>query len=256
MISIGTNANSFGSAGVFVTGGGVPSITKDPNGTLVSVFQWFPQNDQTNFDKIGVKISRDNGVTWTEPQGIKINGYPNNYNRPFDPTIILTPEGKLRLYFTCNPKGNQNFDGNTVISSAYSTDGINYTCEPGTRFSAQGRAVYDSAVIYFNNKYHLYCPAGAPQEGARHAISDDGLNFTAKDTIPSSGDNWTGNLMAYENGIRFYGGSGGKGIWWSFSTDGYIWSTPSYTSVNGGDPAVLKVSDDKYILIYVSDKVR
>src|SRR3989344_7658512 len=101
------DGNSFGNYSVFQKQAGVPSSIKDNNGRLVSVFQWFPTDEENllSFDKVAVKISEDDGKTWSEAKSINISGMPSDLQPPYDPTITLDNSGKLRLFFTTHKLG-------------------------------------------------------------------------------------------------------------------------------------------------------
>jgi hypothetical protein len=237
---------------VFQDSSGVPSVIQWKPDTLVAVFQWFRQpNPSPTWDRVAVKFSYDNGNNWTQPVPIVVNGLPVGYQRPFDPTLVLTADQKLRIYFSSSngvPAGGLDSTVNTY--SAISTDGINYIFEPGPRFDQATIRVIDPAVSFFNGNWHLTAPIGAPQDGAFHAVSTDGISFTSLPNIPSDNThNWTGNLLVDNGQLRFYGS--GARIWYNQSADGNIWSGYTSTNVIGGDPAVVKLSNGKYLMICV-----
>ncbi len=262
MMRSSTDGNSFGAETKFIDSSGVPSLLKDASGRIIAAFQWFPApRNSANWDKVAVRISQDNGVTWLPPQPIVVNGLPSGFQRPFDPTLTLTSDGRIRIFFSSGRSIGMMLDSNIATYSAISTDGVNYTFEPNVRFSVSGKAVIDPAVLRIGSKWYFTAPKGAPQEGAYHATSDDGLTFTRRGDIPSSMNHqWTGNLVEYGAGMRFYG-AGKQGTWWSYSADGLSWSSPvnitgstpsgMCISVIGGDPAVVKIAENNYLTIYV-----
>src|SRR4051812_24335914 len=90
----------FGQSRVFVERAGVPSLCRDRQGRLLAVFQWFPFDRREAFDKVAVLTSTDDGGTWDKPQPNAVRNLPAGYERPYDPTIVLLDDGRLRLYFT------------------------------------------------------------------------------------------------------------------------------------------------------------
>ncbi len=246
-ICTSTNGINFSSCTLFQDSSGVPSLAMDSAGRLLSAFQWFPEPFQgLHWDSVAVKISLDSALTWSEPQPIVVQNLPINFQRPFDPTLVALPGGEIRIYFSSGPPG-----ANTIATySAIGTDGIHYTFEPGIRFSQAGRNCIDPAVNLFQGLYHYTSPKGAPQDGAFHATSTDGLNFTQVADISSdSQHNWTGNMITDSLVLKFYG-TGGPYMWFATTGNGIQWSPYQNLNISGGDPAVLKIPGRNYIIVY------
>ena len=230
--------------GVFVERGGVPTLAKTPRGRLVVAFQWFPLDRPEAFDQIAVMFSEDHGDQWTDPQPIELVGLPAHLHRAFDPTLVVLKNGTFRLYFTSERGGRR---GNRAIFSATSRDGIRYTVEPGQRFGLEGEETFDAAVAKLGATWHLYCPIFGSSGRGYHAISQDGLNFTRKPdvTVGDQGD-WLGTVLSVEGGLRFYG-SGRRGGWVAFSSDGSHWTIADDARSRGADPGVV-ITDEGRIL--------
>lgn len=251
MIAASSDGTTFSTPETFVERAGVPSVIREADGRLVAAFQWFPQDDAA-FDKVAVAFSDDEGVTWTDPETIVVEGLPDGYQRPFDPTVTVTEDGRIRLFFTTTV-GRPGPNADMHIASAISDDGVTYVVEPGERIIEEGERFYDAAAIRFGGVWHLTTPLHAI--GASHATSEDGVTFTRLDNISSTPWNWTGNLVEIDGKMRFYGGGPGN-AWWSESADGTSWSTPTRTNTPGGDPAVVQLEDGTYRMIFVSGAVR
>ena len=245
-----TNGSVFTNIQTFQDSSGVPNVIKLPSGVLISAFQWFRQPvGSLSWDRVAVKFSSDIGINWTQPQPIVVNGLPSDFTRPFDPTLAVTDNGRIRIFFSDGLALVLDTSINTY--SAISDDGINFTLEPGIRFTMPDRPVVDPAVIKFRNLWHLINPvSNMTSGGAFHNISGDGLNFTRVADIPSDNSHsWIGNYMIKDtNELRFYGS--GMGIWYASSPNGGEWSDYINTNIIGGDPSVLKISDTNYIMIY------
>jgi len=252
-IAWSTDGVNFGASTIFQDSSGVPSVIRWKGDTLICAFQWFrlPQNTPS-WDRVAVKFSYDAGLNWTAPTPIVVNGLPLNFQRPFDPTLVVFGGDSLRIYFSSSegiPMGGLNATVNTY--SAKSLDGVHYTFEPGPRVDELSNKVIDPAVIYFNQSWHYTAPIGAPQEGAYHYVSPDGLNFSPVQSIPSDNlHNWTGTMMVNNSTeLRFYGS--GPNIWYNTSSNGGLWNGFVPTNIQGGDPSVLQVSPQNYLMIYV-----
>lgn len=230
---------------------GVPSMDRKPNtDSIFCVFQWFrkPRPSPT-WDRVAVKISSDDGLSWANPTPIVINGLPDGYQRPFDPTIVFFKDS-VRLYFSSSvrmPTGGLDSLVNTY--SAVGTDGINYQFEPGARFDIRDRPVIDPAVAYcpqsleapVSGPWRLTAPIGAPQDGAYQATSFDGLNWNRINNIVSDNThNWTGNILPNESGtMNFYGS--GPTMWRAQYSGAGEWFPPVTIGLRGGDPSVISL---------------
>ncbi len=244
---------TFGPSTVFQDSAGVPSVISWKGDTLIAAFQWFREpKPSLTWDRVAVKFSYDGGLSWTEPDPIVVQGIPSNYQRPFDPTLVRFEGDSLRIYFSSSdglPMGGLDAQVNTY--SAISADGIHYTFESGARVDISDKPVIDPAVIYFKDTWHYTAPIGAPQDGAYHYISSDGIQFQQLSSIPSDNvHNWTGNLfIENDNELRFYGS--GPMVWYNSSQDGSTWNGFVATNIKGGDPSVVRTAGGQYLLIYV-----
>jgi len=237
---------------------GVPTIARMKDGRLIAAHQHFPENNETDFDKVAVRFSADEGRTWTAPEVIRLDGLPEGMRFPFDPTLVPLPDGRVRLYFT-SVKGRTFEDGPPAIYSAVSKDGVEYTFEPGVRFAVDGRIVIDCAVVLHCGRFHLFSPDNGavgkrdgdrPQEGVGyHAVSDDGLTFTRLDDVKIEGHrNWLGNAQSDGKRITFYG-TGGGSIWTATSGVGNTWAYAGSLAVPGADPGAVSTPDGGLIVV-------
>jgi hypothetical protein len=156
MIRSSNDGNSFGPERLFSRASGVPSIVRDQRGRLIAALQWFPQNDPANWDRVAVKISQDGGNTWSEPQPIRVQDFPEGFSRPFDPTLAVLDDGRIRIYFSSNPNGRQTLEAGVATFSAISND-----------------AGSDPERAYFDYPQHSLCPFHAlgPQSAGRREES-------------------------------------------------------------------------------------
>ena len=88
-----TNGLSFGNVRRFVEHAGVPTAVRDEQDRLIAAFQWFPFDNQDCFDRVAVSFSHDNGKNWSRPQAISVDGLPEGFMRPFDPTLVMLDDG-------------------------------------------------------------------------------------------------------------------------------------------------------------------
>lgn len=244
-----TDGLHFGRRQQFVAGGGVASVVRDAKGRLIAAFQWFPRQKREDFDRVAVKVSTNEGKTWTDPQTIKLEGMPGDYLRPCDPTLVLLDDGRIRMYFTSDRRGGRTPRPSAGTYSAVSSDGVHYAFEPGVRFAVAGKAVLDCAVARLGKTWHYYAPVPGYSGGAYHAVSNDGLEFTRKADVVIPGDRqWLGCVAPTRRGLRFYG-SGGRGGWCATSDDGFSWQLARDSLRAAMDPGVVRTKDGQYLMI-------
>lgn len=242
---------------------GVPTVARLRDGRLIAAFQHFPANDDRNFDRVAVRFSGDEERTWSSPEPIVVEDTEPGLTRPFDPTLVPLPDGRVRLYFTLNRSPGF---GRSVpaIYSAISPDGIHYVFEPGVRFALEGRFVIDCAAALHDGVFHLIVPdngtaeeMAAEQRGREpprgetgyHALSRDGLTFerVADVTLPV-GNRWLGNLLSDGGRLVFFGT--GVGPWPAASADGVSWELDApRAQLPGADPGAVKLKDGNWLLV-------
>lgn len=242
---------------------GVPTVARLKDGRLLAAFQHFPADDNRNFDRVAAAFSSDEGRTWTRPRPLVVDGLGAGLARPFDPTLVPLPDGRVRLYFTSNrsPDFRRSVP---AIYSAVSTNGVHYVFEPGVRFAVEGRVVIDCAAALHEGVFHLIVPdngtpeemargqqRGAPPGGGRgcHATSKDGLNFERVADVTLPRDNrWLGNLQSDGGRLVFFGT--GPGPWPVTSADGSTWKTATDAfRVPGADPGAVKLNDGSWLVM-------
>lgn len=241
---------------------GVPTIARLRDGRLIAAYQHFPADDERHFDRVAVSFSEDEGRTWSKARPIEVESMEEGLARPFDPTLVPLPDGRIRMYFTSNR--DRDFRRSTPqIYSAISTDGIHYTFEPGVRFGVEGRIVIDCAVVLHEGTFHLYSPDNGtadaffenerlhqppPAGSAYHATSTDGLTFTREADVTLNDDvRWLGNAQSDDKAITFFGT--GRGVFTATSLDGSKWQPAGRFAIPGADPGAVPTKDGGWIIL-------
>lgn len=243
---------------------GVPTVARMADGRLVAAFQHFPEGDPKRFDRVAVAFSSDEGSTWTDPEPVVVEEFPEGMTRPFDPTLVPLPDGRIRMYFTSN-RSRDFRRSPPAIHSAVSTQGVKFTYEPGVRFEAPGRIVIDCAVAVHRGVFHLVAPEnGSVEEFTRglhhgplagagrglHAVSRDGLNFdrVADLELPSRQDRWLGGMVSDGDRLLFFGT--GPGPWPRVSAEGEAWSgSAEVVRYHGDDPGAVRLKDGAWLVV-------
>lgn len=276
----------------FLEHAGVPHVIRDLKNPdrLIAVFQWFPMDEKLreSFDRIALRISEDNGKTWSEPKTIQVAGMDPQMQRPFDPTLLQLPDGRYRLFFTSNLRPNlnqrppQNFGqggqrppeglmnsgqrpgpmGHEVprqIYSALSGDLSVFTFEEGPRTDRVFReSIVDATVSAHGGKFFMMAhpgPRSSPFEVSQgyFAVSQDGKKFERlMNRVGPPGVDFIGNLVS-SNGKLHYVGAGPSGIWSMSSTDGEEWGRGVLSKIKGGDPSVFFDRNNQGYIVYVGD---
>jgi hypothetical protein len=220
---------------------GVPSLIRVSAGRLMAAHQWFPESDAAAFDKVAVRFSGDDGLTWSVPRVIDVVGLPDDQRFPFDPTLLQLPDGRIRLYFTTNRARTFEQD-RPWIASALSTDGVRFVVEPGARLAIPGETVIDCAAVLHRELFHLYSPIQTGRGLGYHAVSRDGLSFERLANVSLPEVRWLGAALSSGAAIRFYG-TRDPGLWSASSSDGAAWSPPATITLQGADPGVVELPD-------------
>lgn len=253
VMATSTDGLRFDRGKTVVEGAGVASLVAAKDGALLAVFQWFPQDEPEAFDKVALIRSADNGKSWSEPVPIEVEGLPESFQRPFDPTLVQLDDGRFRLYFSCGeaPKRGSRGDGPATFS-AISTDALHFTFEPGVRFQVDHEWVIDCAVAKLGTTWHYFAPIQNQRGKAYHAVSDDGLKFTrSADLSIQARGSWLGCGLVVDGKLRFYG-TGLSAV----SADGDSWTIEENYRAVGADPGVVKTAAGEFIMIATGPRVR
>jgi hypothetical protein len=195
---------------------------------------------------LSVALSHD-GVNWIYK---KVVGISPEW---VDPDVILTPDGKYRLYASYMPVGGPQ----DKILSAISNYGVSFAQEEGVRY--QEESITDPDVIKMGGNWRMFVSKGPTTIST---ISSDGLTFTREGELPISGS--VTNTIAVENGYRIYFHSGAVGggmkILCAFSADGRTWENAVQVLEGGpqgsldqkgvADPTVIKLPNGIYKMFY------
>lgn len=246
------------SAKIVCDRGAVPDLTIDKNGWIYLYYTAWTVGSETN--KTVAAISKDNGESWTFK---KLNLERRQGESDLvDPDIIIADDGTFRLFTTIAT------DRQGYAKTHYheSRDGIKFE-RKGVAFDP-GKEILDPSAAKIGNTCHIFGGGGGGPNQNWHGISNDGKTFKL-DGFLKLEKNGIGQMMANgisdAGGCRFYcfGNDRKNGISSFFTTDGKNWKEDagwrlgidaSSKLENGPphDPAVVKLSDGTYLMIYVA----
>lgn len=222
----------------------VPDATLLPSGQIVIYAV-----DGAARSKSGVMVaaSDDQGKTWSAGS-MQLNS--SRQGGVADPQVILTDSGQLRLYyivFSGPPAPGQPPTGVNKVYSATSSDGINFTEEPGVRF--EYAQITDPDVIKINDLWFMYAAQGQKQI---YATSPDGLSFGYKGITRERGSVSKTVPIGDDKYRQFYcvGGisssSTSNGISWT--DEGVNLSAPAGKIIC--DPSPIQLEPSSWLMIY------
>ncbi|OGL34694.1 hypothetical protein A3F65_03295 [Candidatus Saccharibacteria bacterium RIFCSPHIGHO2_12_FULL_47_16b] len=223
----------------------VPDAIKLPSGQLVI---YAVDGGQRSVSGLLVAVSEDNGKTW-QAGSLQVKTSRTAYSVGADPQVLLTDDGKLRLYylvFTGPPTSGQPPASVNKVYSATSTDGINFTEEQGVRF--EYAQITDPDVIKIGATWFMYAAQGSTQI---YATSSDGSSFTYKGVTRQKGS--VSKTVALSDGKyrQFYCADG---ISSSATADGVSWTDEGVNLAVAGkiicDPSPVQLAADNWLLVY------
>jgi predicted GH43/DUF377 family glycosyl hydrolase len=220
----------------------------------------------------------DDGEIWVKEASARIdNSASVTARRALCPDVILLPDGKWRMYFEAWPQ-----TGESVIASALSSDGLNFTLEPGARFATSG--IQHGAPrclplpdgrwrLYF---HHYPQPMQIGLSAGNHivsAISEDGLNFILEPGVRVAQTHpvwetyavYAPEVLRLANGTyRMYYGAWNNDknrgrIFAAHSADGLLWHKADGVIIDCGgerdfvfssEPCLMQLPDGRFRILY------
>ncbi|MBI4614596.1 MAG: hypothetical protein HY720_13380 [Planctomycetes bacterium] len=156
--------------GVRVEHASVPcAVVRPSDGAVLLYFVDAADVGPGKWESANVAVSTD-GVSF-EKQGLSIEG--RTHERALDPSIVLLPDGRFRLYYFSQGAGRIAENEEHEIHSAVSTDGIRFV-EEGVVIRAEG--LVDPDVFRCGDAWLMYV-FSLRAGGTRIARSDDGTSF-------------------------------------------------------------------------------
>ena len=186
------------------------------------------------------------------------------------PRVVVAATGGWRLYYS-------NLGG---IRSAVSTDGLNFTVEPGFRITAKAAGFANSTagmtsgatvIQLADGRYRMYFSdlprPGDPPGGhwIKSAVSTDQLEWTVEESVrigpgapvltesaehPFALANPDGTMTLYYGKFTGPGSAKAEGLYHSTSIDGLTFQEETFDVLFGNDPDVLRLTDGSLVVYY------
>jgi hypothetical protein len=227
------------SAGVLLAeSASVPEVIYTSKGEYWAYWVDFSMATGPNTEQIGVAYSTD-GQTWQKRGMATFAG--GEAMTPVDPDAFELSDGRLRMYFYDIADRSAH-----KIYSAVSSDGVNFTLEPGIRFQAD--QIYDPNVVLLpDGRYRMYLN----HTDIWSATSDDGLTFVKDDGIRVETGAVPGAVVLPNGSVRLYVCNQGISVY--DSPDGLAFERVAQGVVQAQgilcDPSVA-ATPNGYIMVY------
>ena len=256
MLASSTDGLTFTRTGEIVADqGGVPNMIVDGDGRVRVYYVAWQQSGNVggadgNFIAVAIRTAPGEWVY----HRVTVEGV-SSPTPPVDPHAVLLSDGRYRLYFKLDAS----------ISSATSTNGVDFVLDEGERF-ATDEPVFDPAVLETDSGWRMWMGP----DGSYTAFSEDGLEFAPTGGFTVEGPSfhpWSAVAVS-GGGYRLYGsllGPGGsEGISSVFSETGETWQldTGDRLSATGIDPeleagfgpdnGVAILTDGTYLIAYLA----
>ncbi len=243
----------------------VPDIIIDTDGWIYLYYTCWTVGSEMN--KTVAAISADNGSNWIYKK-LNLSGFEGMASA-VDPDIQILSDGTFRLYLTSAPV-------NQVPRTYYAegNDGVKFVKGSDTPvFYQSGKDVMDPSTILIGDTWHYFAggAVGGGEGSNWHAVSNDGkiFNYSGASVFSSNGKNFlVSNIIAVPGGYRFYGFNHttpdeASVIGSFFTENGDAWiadtgyritldTVSAKESWSVKDPAVTKLLDNSYLMIYVT----
>lgn len=216
----------------------VPEIIYTSKGEYWAYWVDFSESTSPNAEQIGVAFSTD-GKNWQKRGFATFAG--GEGMTPVDPDAFELDDGRLRMYFyDIADRTSHKF------YSAVSSDGINFTVEPGIRFEAD--QIYDPNVVRLpDGRYRMYIN----HTDIWSATSSDGLVFVKDDGERVSKGAVPGALVLPDGQVRLYVCQQGISLY--TSSDGLVFDAVAQGIIQAPgivcDPSVA-ATPDGFIMVY------
>ena len=251
----------------FAAGAAAPDLARLPNGDLLAMFDHWVDGDDDGEAVLAVSRSRDAGRTWSPMRLARVLGPGQRRVAGVHGDLVEVAEGRYRLYCTMTRHlGDADRDGRgdavSMVLSAVTRDGIEYRIDGRIRGDLAAMDDLHPVALWTGSHVHLYAAqqqpddtdASTPEQAVAHVVSADGRRFTDAPTVHIPQVSFVGSLVPVGEAVRAYVTSS-KGIVSLVSDNGRDWKPEPSLRISGGwDPAVTRLEDGSFLMIYCAQR--
>jgi len=237
-----------------------PDLVRLPRGELLAVFDFVAPDFGDHL--LAVSRSEDDGRSWSRPRPVRLEGLDRKLTRPRHGDLVWMPDGTLRLYFAASIRSDDRRrekkpEGVTLILSATTRNGERFQLDPDMRLELKGVPDAHPMVVRMDRRLHLYVGladgAGGRRDGrieSNHQISTDGRRFDRAEPVRIRDTLLVGNAITVDKLPRVYL-TGKEGLVSLTTSDGQAFKPEEGLRLKPGlDPAVARLKDDSFLMLY------
>jgi len=244
---------------------GAPDLEVLPNGDLLALFDFAGGDDSQRQTVMAASRSRDDGRSWSRAEAIRmhVGGARGRALHGQHGDIIRDRGGRFRLFFFTdtdlrNGHSRGRANGAGLVGSAVTLNGLDYYVDRRTLIRLPARSEVHPVVARLGTRIHVLAAergaalADTETETARaeHYVSRDGRRFVRLRPMRTPEVEFLGSIVPVRDSLRAYVSSE-AGVRSLVSRDGRDWaSEPGLRLANGWDPAVARLKDGSYLMLY------
>ncbi|MCZ6699667.1 MAG: sialidase family protein, partial [Planctomycetota bacterium] len=226
-----------------------PTLVRTAGDELLVVFERRGKTDGQGERRLAAIRSRDDGETWSAPEGLDLSVPGIKGGSPRHPALVRGPNGQLTLMFVC-----ADHRGRDRLYCARSTDGKKF--EDLVRLTQRRGlpAIVDPAGFFVGQTCHVFGLIADQSGRAYLGVRNEGRRLKRIERPRVSDIGRPGCVIPAKKGFRLYGTSV-SGIVSAFSEDGREWSRePGVRLASGFDPTVARLSNGRFLMLYVVER--
>jgi hypothetical protein len=237
---------------IFALHASAPDLVRLPNNDLLAVFDWRERPDKPIV--LAVSRSRDEGVSWSEPKAVVIQGGSDSESaRHAD--LVLDSSGAVRMFYCAQLPGGERRarPSGVTVRAAVSRNGWEYRVDPECRIPCERLRDAHPTGAWLGSSLDLYVATmgeGGPERPCfvQRFSSRDGRRFRPAERTRMPG--LFGNIIGQGRGLRAFV-TGRNEVQSIVSTGTSRWSPEEGVRLkDASDPAVVELRGNKYLMLY------